>query len=160
MLFIQNIIEIDEWMVIGKSGFRHNRSTDNLLMFTVAIHMPFSERNHMVAVFFNLAKAYDITWRYGILLQQLRLRGNHLSLLNVVFSGLAIFSSHLGPWKMIYLRVPHWVFRDCHLLSNCQIDPHVGRCAFVDDSAIYFSSPHFSRQLLNHWSVMHNYKMI
>ena len=46
-----------------QSGFRAERSTnDNLVRLDA-----FIKREHVVAVFFDLEKAYDTTWRYGIL---------------------------------------------------------------------------------------------
>ena len=48
-----------------QSGFRSERSTnDNLIRLeTLYIY----KKEHVVAVFFDLEKAYDTTWRYGIL---------------------------------------------------------------------------------------------
>ena len=46
-----------------QSGFRSDRSTtDNLVRLET-----FISDEHVVAVFFDLEKAYDTTWRYGIL---------------------------------------------------------------------------------------------
>ncbi|MGL5407107.1 MAG: RNA-directed DNA polymerase, partial [Propionibacteriaceae bacterium] len=51
-------------------GFRKNRSTSDPLMFlTREIQNAFAVQNQTVAVFFDLEKAYDTTWRGGILLQ-------------------------------------------------------------------------------------------
>ena len=50
-----------------QSGFRAERSTnDNLVRLEIFIRDAFIKREH-VAVFFHLEKAYDTTWRYGIL---------------------------------------------------------------------------------------------
>ena len=50
------------------SGFRAERSTnDNLVRLETFIRDAFIKREHVVAVFFDLEKAYDTTWRYGIL---------------------------------------------------------------------------------------------
>ncbi|GBM29936.1 RNA-directed DNA polymerase from mobile element jockey, partial [Araneus ventricosus] len=62
-----------------KSGFRKGRSTiDNLLALETDIRLSFLQRKHLVAIFFDIEKAYDRTWRYGILkdLYDLGLRGN------------------------------------------------------------------------------------
>ena len=49
-------------------GFRAERSTnDNLVRLETFIRDAFIKREHVVAVFFDLEKAYDTTWRYGIL---------------------------------------------------------------------------------------------
>ena len=48
-------------------GFRAERSTnDNLVRLETFIHDAFIKREHVV-VFFDLEKAYDTIWRYGIL---------------------------------------------------------------------------------------------
>ena len=62
-----------------QSGFRRNRSTtDCLVKFQNDIDGAISEGGHAIAVFFDLTKAYDMAWRYGILkeLHSFGLRGN------------------------------------------------------------------------------------
>ena len=61
-----------------QSGFRAGRSTnDNLVKLETFIRDAFVKKEHVVAVFFDLEKAYDTTWRYGILkdIHKLGLRG-------------------------------------------------------------------------------------
>ncbi|GBM97133.1 putative RNA-directed DNA polymerase from transposon BS [Araneus ventricosus] len=63
----------------SQSGFRTGRSTiDNLLALETDIRLAFLQRKHLIAIFFDIEKAYDTTWRYGILkdLHDLGLRGN------------------------------------------------------------------------------------
>ena len=51
-----------------QSGFRAERSTnDNLVRLETFIRDAFIKREHVVAVFFDMEKAYYTTWRYGIL---------------------------------------------------------------------------------------------
>ena len=51
-------------------GFRKNRNTiDPLLMISREIQNSFAVQNQTIAVFFDLEKAYDTTWRAGILQQ-------------------------------------------------------------------------------------------
>ena len=51
-----------------QSGFRSDLSTtDNLVRLETFIRDAFIKKEHVVAVFFNLEKAYDTTWRYDIL---------------------------------------------------------------------------------------------
>ena len=51
-----------------QSGFRSERCTnDNLVRLETFIRDAFIKKEHVVAVFFDLGKAYDTTWRYGIL---------------------------------------------------------------------------------------------
>ncbi|WP_078459186.1 RNA-directed DNA polymerase [Solemya velum gill symbiont] len=49
-------------------GFRQGRSTiDHLVQLESYIRDPFLELKHVVTVFFDLEKAYKITWQYGFL---------------------------------------------------------------------------------------------
>ena len=59
-------------------GFRKQRSTtDHLVRLETFIREAFVQRKHAIAVFFDLEKAYDCTWKYGIMkdLHQAGLRG-------------------------------------------------------------------------------------
>ena len=52
-----------------QSGFRRRRSTvDNLVTLETSIRGAFVGRKHLVFIFFDLEKAYDTTWKHGILL--------------------------------------------------------------------------------------------
>ncbi|MBJ3215791.1 reverse transcriptase family protein, partial [Salmonella enterica subsp. enterica serovar Corvallis] len=60
-------------------GFRRPRSSvDHLLRLETSIREAFVRCQHLVSVFFDLEKAYDRAWRYGILrdLHGCGLRGN------------------------------------------------------------------------------------
>jgi len=49
-------------------GFRKNRSTiDHLVRFENYVKQSQASNKYVTAVFFDLEKAYDLTWRYGIL---------------------------------------------------------------------------------------------
>ena len=51
-----------------QSGFRHQRSTqDHLVRFETFVREAFVKKEHLVSVFFDLEKAYDTTWKYGIM---------------------------------------------------------------------------------------------
>ena len=48
-------------------GFQAERSTsDNLVRLETFIRDAFIKWEHVVALFFDLEKAYDTTWQYGI----------------------------------------------------------------------------------------------
>ena len=69
-----------EW-IIGQQqcGYRAIRSTvDHLIRIETFIHDAFIQNQHLVAVFFDLQKAYDTTWKHGIQqdLNDMGLRGN------------------------------------------------------------------------------------
>ena len=60
-------------------GFRKNRSTiDHLVRLEFFIREAFSRGEHLTAIFFDIEKAFDTTWKYGILkdLHNFGLRGN------------------------------------------------------------------------------------
>ena len=64
------ILESRELLSNRQFGFRKSRSTlDPLLLITREIQNAFAVRNQTIAVFFDLEKAYDTTWRGGILMQ-------------------------------------------------------------------------------------------
>ena len=72
---------LDKKKIISKQqcGYRRNRSTaDHLVRLETFIRDAFKYKEHVVAVFFDLEKAYDTTWKYGILkdLHKIGLRGN------------------------------------------------------------------------------------
>jgi len=49
-------------------GFRKQRSTtDHLVRLAAFVRESFIERQHAVAVFFDLEKAYESTWKFGIM---------------------------------------------------------------------------------------------
>ncbi|GBN95984.1 putative RNA-directed DNA polymerase from transposon X-element, partial [Araneus ventricosus] len=51
-----------------QSGFRYGRGTqDNVLQLETAIREAFITKKHLVSVLFDMEKAYDRSWRYGIL---------------------------------------------------------------------------------------------
>ena len=61
-----------------QSGFRHQRSTnDHLVRLETFIREAFIKKEHLVAVFFDLEKAYDTIWKYGIMndLHEIGLKG-------------------------------------------------------------------------------------
>ena len=72
---------LDKNKIISKQqcGFRTNRSTvDHLIRLESFIRDAFRRKEHVVTVFFDLTKAYDTTWKHGILkdLHKIGLRGN------------------------------------------------------------------------------------
>jgi len=51
-----------------QSGFCKGRSTtDQLLLLETFIREGFIQKQHVTAIFFNLEKAYDTKWKYGIM---------------------------------------------------------------------------------------------
>ncbi|GFX25535.1 putative RNA-directed DNA polymerase from transposon X-element [Trichonephila clavipes] len=72
-------LEKNKCISLFQSGFRKGRSTlDNNITQENKIRNSFVWRNHLVSIFFDIDKAYDRIWRYGILrtLFNFGLRGN------------------------------------------------------------------------------------
>ena len=66
-------------------GFRKHRSTlDPLIRLSTQIQEGFSQRCQTIGVFFDLEKAYDTTWRYGIIkqLHDMGIRGHMIQFIN------------------------------------------------------------------------------
>ena len=77
-------------------GYRANRSTvDHLICLETFIRDAFNQNQHLVVVF--LQKAYDITWKHGILkdLHDMGLRGNLPTFIGNFLSD-RTFQVHLG----------------------------------------------------------------
>ena len=88
---------LERHMVITEhqSGFRRRRSTvDNLVTLETSIRDAFVDRKHLVSIFFYLEKAYDTTWKHGILLDLYNtgLRGR----LSVIFLSDRYFKVRVG----------------------------------------------------------------
>ena len=72
-------LENNGFLAKQQCGYRSNRSTvDHLVRLETCIRDDFIHNQHLVVVFFDLQKAYDTTWKYGILkdLHNMGLRGN------------------------------------------------------------------------------------
>ena len=60
--------ESNDLLASEQCGFRKNRSTaDHLVRFDSCICNAFAKKEHVPAIFFDLEKAYDTTWKHGIL---------------------------------------------------------------------------------------------
>jgi len=55
-------------LIREQNGFRKNRSTsDNLIKLEHDIQKAFAERKHLIGLIFDIKKAYDTTWKQGII---------------------------------------------------------------------------------------------
>jgi hypothetical protein len=71
-------LEFNDLISVHQSGFRQNRSTlDHLVSLETFIRDSFVRGDHVFTIFFDLEKAYDTTWKHGILvdLHNMGLRG-------------------------------------------------------------------------------------
>ena len=72
-------LETNDLIAKTQCGFRRNHSTtDHLIGLETYIREAFVRKEHVVAIFFDIEKAFDTTWKYGILrdLYDMGLRGN------------------------------------------------------------------------------------
>ena len=61
-------LEINDRIPPQQAGFRrHRNTTDHLVELETTIQEAINRRQHTVAVFFDINKAYDTAWRYGVL---------------------------------------------------------------------------------------------
>ncbi|GFX61181.1 probable RNA-directed DNA polymerase from transposon X-element [Trichonephila clavipes] len=79
------VLEKEKLISSLQSGFCKGRFTlDNIVYLVSQIRDAFVRRNHLVSLFFDIKKAYDRTWRYGILhnMYDFGLRGNPIFIFN------------------------------------------------------------------------------
>ena len=140
----------------SQSGFRKFRSTsDNLIRLESSICEAFASKQHLVAVLFDLEKAYDTAWRHGILrqLHAFGLRGRLPVLLRDFLSGRVFrvrVGSTLSAPRVQEEGVPQGSVLSVSLFAvaiNGIIDSvpaGVSSSLYVDDLAIWFSGSRMS----------------
>ena len=144
-------LESNSLINISQSGFRRNRSTtDHLLQMETDIRTAIDNRLHTIAVLFDIQKAYDTAWRYGVLrsLYDYGLRGslpifvaNFLSRRSIrVRVGSAFSGSYVIPEGIPQGSV---LSCTCFLIAINSLPtsiPHgIKSLLYVDDLAIYVS---------------------
>jgi Reverse transcriptase (RNA-dependent DNA polymerase) len=96
-------LEINNKLNPCQSGFRAHRSTqDNVTILNDAIFKAFSDQEHLIGIFLDFEKAYDMTWRKGILikLNSLGISGKLFSYIKNILSNISIqvkIGSFLSP---------------------------------------------------------------
>ena len=135
-------------------GYRSNRSAvDHLVRLETFIRDAFIHNQHLVAVFFDLQKAYDTAWKYGILknLHNMGLRGNLPICIGNILSD-RTFQIHLGTILSDNIfhqeeGVPQGAILSTTLFNVKindivkQVDPGVECSLYVDDFVIMYKSP-------------------
>ena len=143
-------LEKNGWLAKQQCGYRSNRSTvDHLVRIETFIRDAFIHNQHLVAVFFDLQKAYDTTLKYGILkdLHDMGLRGNSSIFIGNFLSD-RIFQIHLGTIlsdKIFHQEegVPQGAILSTTLFNVKindivkHVDPGVERSFYVDDFFYY-----------------------
>ena len=140
-------------MVKQQCGYRANRSTDDhLIRLETLIHDAFIQNQHLIAVFFDLQKAYDTTWKHGIQqdLHDIGLRGN----LPIFIGNFLIdrtFQIHLGTILSDLFHQEEGVPQGATLSTTLfnakindivkEVDPGVEWSLYVNDFVIMYKSP-------------------
>jgi ribonuclease HI len=141
-------LETNNCLSVYQSGFRRGRSTvDNIMQLENNIRNAFVRRNHLVSIFFDIEKAYDRTWRYGILRQlyNFNLMGN-LPIFIENFLSLRNFKVRIGnTYSDVFIQeegVPQGSVLSVHLFTIAidgilSVIPHsVKHSLYVDDLQI------------------------
>ena len=133
-------------------GFRKNRSTlDPLLRLSTQIQQGFSNRCQTIGVFFDLEKAYDTTWRYGIIkgLHDMGIRGKMIQFIDSFLKDRYI-KVRIGNYLSSAYEQEEGVPQGSVLSVTCfavainsiveSVSAPVKSSLFVDDFAIYVTS--------------------
>jgi len=142
-------LEANDCLSPHQYGFRKMRAApDALIRLSTDIMQALSRREHLVCVFFDMKKAYDTTWRYGILkrLHEIGIRG-HMAFYIKNFLSDRKFQTRVGAisseWHTQEEGVPQGSVLSCCLfalaidgITTCL--PHGVKCSlYVDDFMIY-----------------------
>lgn len=135
-----------------QNGSRPGRSTlHSLTHLESQIRAGFEDRNPTVAIFFDIAKAYDTTWRYRILkvLYDSGMRGRLPKFLEAFLSDRSFqveVNGQLSTNKSLHSGIPQGSVLSGLLfiiaidgITSCLL-PRVSHSLFVDDFAIYCTS--------------------
>ena len=133
-------------------GFRKHRSTTDILThIDTYIKTAFVNKEHVIAVFFDLHKAYDTTWKYHILssLSAIDLIGNLPKYIQNFLSNrlmkIKVSNTLSDPFPQ-HEGVPQGSVLSCTLFAIAinnlpsQMPPYIETSLYVDDFAIFTSS--------------------
>ena len=145
-------LEFNNLLSPVQSGFRSERSTnDNLVRLETFIRDAFVKKEHVVAVFFDLEKAYDTTWKYGILhdLHEFGVKGRLANFLESFLANRSIqvrVGSTLSDTFGLSQGVPQGSILSTTLFNikinsimNC-LDPKTDGSLYVDDFCMCYRS--------------------
>ena len=136
----------------AQNGFRRMRGTEDALVWLEStILSAFARKKHVVGIFFDVEKAYDTTWRFGILrkLHRSGIRG-HIAVFVKNFLSKRVFrvkvNSTLSQMKTQEQGVPQGSVLSCLLFLVAindivdSIPPMVKPSLYVDDLAIFMEA--------------------
>lgn len=145
-------LEANHCLDNNQCGFRAARSTtEHLVRLETTIREAFVRRNHCASVFFDLEKAYDTAWRYGIIrdLYSLGIRGRLLRCIVNFLQGRTFrvqlgttlsrpFVQENGVPQGSVLSVTLFVVKMNSIATA--IPPSISYSLYVDDVQISYSS--------------------
>ena len=145
-------LEKNKLLTEFQSGFRKQRNTnDQLIRFESFVREGFVRREHVVSVFFDLEKAYDTTWKYGILrdLHKCGLRGRLPQLIGNFLANRYFrvrvgsclsnsFNQEMGVPQGSILSVTLFILK-INSIVKC-LPSHIKCSLYVDDFLIYYRS--------------------
>ena len=145
------LLERDQYITPIESSVRSKRSTtDSLVQFECDVKDAIKKGEHTIAVFFDLSKAYDTTWKHGVSteLLNLGLEGNLPKFINNFLSNRTIrvrVGNTLSEESHLHEGVPKGSVLSCTLfmiamnsITACLQDG-IKATLCVDDFTIYAS---------------------
>ena len=133
-------------------GFREGRSTtDHLVRIEANIRDAFLHKQHFLSVFLDIEKAYDTTWRFGILrdLSDIGIHGNMLSVIESYLSNRTFCVKIGNTLSRVFTQetgVPQGGVLSCTLFIikmnslRTTLPPAIFYSIYVDDVQIGFKS--------------------
>lgn len=148
---LQTFLDNNNLLVKQQAGYRRMRSTvDHLVLLEHNIQEAFRKREHLVAVFFDIKGAFDMTWRQGILdkLFGFGMRGRLPLMVKSFLSNRSFKLRNGGNYSSVRTLengVPQGSTLSCTLFAIaindiCKgIDENMQYCLYVDDLALFSS---------------------
>ena len=171
--------EINKIISPKQFGFRKNHSTtDPLLIFEHDIRQAFSRKRMVLAVSFDLEKAYDTTWRWGVLktMYDIGLRGKLPKFYSELLRNRSIkvrVGDHLSQAKPLIEVLPQGSVSSCESFKlqindlAKEIPDDINFSLYVDDLLIYYEGkylPTMERRMqyaiarISKWAENHGYR--
>ena len=145
-------LEINNIISKTQCGYRKNRSTiDHLIRLETLIRNSFINKQHVTVIFFDIEKAFDTTWKHGIMkdLHNIGLRGQ-LPIFIENFLKDRIFQTKIGntfsEWYPQEEGVPQGSILSPILFKikinsiTKTLNPNIESSLYVDDFTIAFAS--------------------
>jgi len=148
-------LEMNKILTSLQCGCRPNRSTtDHLIRLESEVRKAFATNEHLVSIFFDLEKAYDMTWRHGIVsdLYAIGLRG-HLPRFIAAFLRLRTFRVRIenelsdlqiqrnGVAQGSILSVTLFAIKINSVVNHISNDPSIMASLYVDDLQLSCRGP-------------------